>query len=175
VHRTGLVIVIPPAEARFAALRARYDPQARLGVPAHVTILFPFMAPESVDEDVHGRLAALFARFSPFGCVLDRVERFASTAYLAPLPAAPFVDLTNAVAAAFPDYPPYGGAHAAVVPHLTVADGDAQAADDAQRELRADLARHGPVTAHCNCVTLLENSSGRWQAMHEFALAARRH
>nr|WP_255429576.1 2'-5' RNA ligase family protein [Ramlibacter albus] len=169
MNQSGLVVVIPEADARFGELRRKFDPQARLGVPAHVTILFPFMPPELVDSDVQRRLKLLFRRFSPFRCVLAEVQRFAETAYLAPVLAAPFVELTKAVAHAFPDYPPYGGAHPSIVPHLTIAQGDVRAADDAELELRADLERHGPVSAHCGTVTLLENSSGRWRAMHEFA------
>jgi 2'-5' RNA ligase len=171
--RSGVVIVIPEAEARFGALRRRFDPQARLGLPAHVTILFPFMPPALVHAPVLRRLELLFQRCSPFHCVFARVERFPSTAWLAPSHAAPFVDLTNAVAREFPQYPPYGGVHATVVPHLTIADGDAGAADSAERELRADLERHGPVSGHCDSVQLLENASGRWRQMHEFPLAGR--
>lgn len=170
MHRTGLVIVIPDADARFGAMRRQFDPQAALGVPAHVTILFPFMAPGLVDAGVRRRLALAFRRFTPFRCVLDRVERFAATAYLAPVHAAPFVELTQAVAREFPDYPPYGGVHASILPHLTIADGDAAAADIAERALRADLERHGPLSADCGSVALLENSSGRWRPMHEFEL-----
>jgi 2'-5' RNA ligase len=170
MHQTGLVIVISEAEARFGHLRRKFDPQASLGVPAHITILFPFMAPELVDSSVRRRLGILFKRYSPFRCVLNRVERFSTTAYLAPAFAAPFVELTMAVARLFPEYPPYGGAHPSVIPHLTVADGDASAAETTERELRADIERNGPVAAHCGSVRLLENSSGRWKEMHEFAL-----
>ena len=168
---TGLVIVIPEAETRFGALRRKYDAQASQGVPAHVTVLFPFMAPDLVDDAVRRRLVRLFKRHSPFQCRFDRVGRFPATAYLVPMPAGPFVDLTNAVAAEFPDYPPYRGAHAGVIPHLTIADGDAAAADTGEQELRADLERDGPVSAHCGSVRLLENSSGTWRTMHDFALA----
>lgn len=170
MHQTGLVIVVPEAEARYGALRRRCDPQASLGVPAHITILFPFMAPELVDSGVRRRLSILFKRFSPFRCVLTRVERFPATAYLAPAFPEPFVQLTMTVAREFPEYPPYGGTHPSVIPHLTVADGDALLAATAERELRADIARNGPVATHCGSVRLLENSSGRWKEMHEFSL-----
>ena len=164
------MIVIPEAEARFGALRRQFDPQASLGVPAHITILFPFMAPELVDSSVRRRLGILFKRFSPFRCVLNRVERFPATAYLAPAFAGPFVELTTAVAREFPEYPPYGGSHPTVIPHLTIADGDPLAAETVERELRADIERNGAVASHCGSVRLLENSSGRWEQMHEFAL-----
>ena len=170
MHQTGLVIVVPEAEARFGALRRKFDPQASLGVPAHITILFPFMAPELIDSTVRRRLSILFKRFSPFRCVLTRVERFPATVYLAPAFAEPFTDLTTAVAREFPEYPPYGGAYSSVVPHLTVADGDTVAAESVERELRADIERNGPVATHCSSVKLLENSSGLWKEMHEFTL-----
>ncbi|HEY8356783.1 MAG TPA: 2'-5' RNA ligase family protein [Ramlibacter sp.] len=170
VHQTGLAIVMPEAESRFGALRQKFDPQAGVGVPAHITILFPFMPPELVDASVRRRLMILFKRFSPFRCVLAGVGRFPSTAYLAPVFPEPIVELTRAVSRAFPDYPPYGGAHESIVPHLTVANGDAAEADFVERELRADLQRNGPVATHCSRVKLLENSSGRWREAHEFAL-----
>jgi 2'-5' RNA ligase len=170
VTQTGLVIVIPEAEARVGAMRRKYDPQASLGVPAHVTILFPFVPPDLVDAEVRRRLRRLFRRCSPFACRLSVVARFPATAYIAPAVAAPFIELTEAVVAEFPQYPPYGGAHAGVIPHLTVADGDARAADDAELELRADFERNGPIISHCGSVRLLENSTGRWKTMDEFAL-----
>jgi 2'-5' RNA ligase len=170
MHQTGLVIVIPEAETRFGDMRRKFDPQAKLGVPAHITILFPFMPPEAIDSEVYGRLTLLFRRFSPFRCVLSQVQRFPSTAYLAPIPSGPFVELTRAIAREFPDYPPYGGEYSSVIPHLTVADGDALSADIAEQGLRADIERHGPVAVHCRSVRLLENSSGYWKEMHEFAL-----
>ena len=172
MHQSGLVIAIPQAESRFGAMRQRFDPQANLGVPAHITILFPFMPPGQIDGQVRRRLARAVARIAAFRCVLDRVDRFPSTAYLAPHDPAPFVDVTMAVVGEFPEYPPYGGAHAGIVPHLTVADGDAHAARIAEQELRAALENEGPVIARCVSVQLLENSSGYWRQMDEFSLAA---
>jgi 2'-5' RNA ligase len=168
--RSALIIAIAEADRRFGALRQRFDPQAALGVPAHFTVLFPFMPPESIDDDVRRRLKRLFKRQSPFVCQLARVERFPATAYLAPMAPAPFVELTRAVAAEFPDYPPYGGAHEGIVPHLTLAHGDAQAAEAAEQAARGELERNGPITAHCASVRLIEDSSGSWKTLDEFAL-----
>lgn len=170
MNQTALVIVVPEAEVRYGALRHKHDPQAALGVPAHITILFPFMAPDLVDSSVRRRLSILFKRFSPFRCVLNRVERFPATAYLAPAFGQPFAELTMAVERAFPEYPPYGGAHSSFTSHLTVADGDPVAADAVEHELRLDIERHGPLATYCRSVKLLENSSGRWKDMYEFPL-----
>ena len=51
------------------------------------------------------------------------MERFSSElVYLAPNPAEPFKQLTKVLAAAFPDWPPYGGAFDDVVPHLSIGE-----------------------------------------------------
>ena len=49
-RRSGLVVPMPELEAAVGALRAEWDPLARLGARAHVTVLFPFAAPAHVDD-----------------------------------------------------------------------------------------------------------------------------
>ena len=51
-----------------------------------------------------------------FAFQLTAVRRFPNVVWLEPEPAEPFQRLTRALAAAFPDYPPYGGAHEAWCP-----------------------------------------------------------
>lgn len=102
-------------------LRDRMDPSAAEGVPAHVTLLYPFMAPAHLDENVRRRVADILAAEPAFPIVLGSLSRFPDVVYLEPEPAEPFRRLTRALAAAFPEYPPYGGVHDRIVPHLTVA------------------------------------------------------
>lgn len=63
---SAVVLQVPEAEALVGALRERLDPSARLGVPAHVTLLHPFMAPERIEAGIAARLAALAAAALPF-------------------------------------------------------------------------------------------------------------
>ena len=51
------------------------------------------------------------------------MERWPDVVCLLPEPSQPFSRLIVALAAAFPQYPPYAGAHALadIVPHLTIA------------------------------------------------------
>ena len=95
------------------------------------------------------------ARAGHFDFLLARVERFPGVLYLAPQPAAPFVALTEALVRAFPQYPPFGGAHEHIVPHLTVAQGDEPTLQQADAELRAALQEQGPVRAQCRELCLL--------------------
>jgi 2'-5' RNA ligase len=108
-------------------LRERMDPSAADGVPAHITLIYPFMPPSSLKEDVRRRVEEIVAAEPAFPFVLGAVRRWPKVVYLEPDPDEPFRRLTRALAAAFPDYPPYEGVHADVVPHLTVA---ADAPDD---------------------------------------------
>jgi 2'-5' RNA ligase len=102
-------------------LRNRMDPSAAQGVPAHVTLIYPFMPPALLKDDVRRRVEQIIAAEDAFPFVLSSVQRWPNVVYLAPEPAEPFRRLTAALSQAFPDYPPYSGVHENVVPHLTVA------------------------------------------------------
>ena len=167
--QTALIVRVPEAEPSIGALRARFDPSAALGVPAHITVLHPFMAPRAIDATVRARIGAIAAATRRFDYRLDTIARFPETLYLAPDPAAPFIAMTQALAAAFPDWPPYGGRHAGVVPHLTVAQVDAPRLDAIESELRTAIGA-AAINAHCTEIVLIENGSGRWQPMHAFPL-----
>lgn len=171
MSQTGFIVRVPQAEARVAGLRERFDASAALGVPAHITLLFPFMAPEAIDGAVLQGIRDALAGACAFDFVLARAARFPATACLAPEPAAPFIDLTDRLARRFPAYPPFGGEFASVIPHLTVAHGDAALAELAHADLVQGLPAHGAIHGRCDAVVLLENASGRWREMPAFSLA----
>jgi hypothetical protein len=91
--------------------------------------------------------------------------------YLDPEPGDSYAALTDAVFRAFPDYPPFDGKFADVVPHVTVAHGDEPLLCEIEVELRIALPGSG-VRARCSELVLIENSSGRWEQMQVFALGA---
>lgn len=119
-----MIMPVPEAEP---ALEAWGLPPTGLGtapgMPAHVTLLYPFVPPPRLyDADVDAlRRIVVSACAFPFS--LRDVGRFHRVLYLAPDPAAPFVALTRAIARRWPEHPPYEGAYADVVPHLTVVHG----------------------------------------------------
>jgi hypothetical protein len=156
--RTALIVAIPEAEAAVGALRLAHDSSAAQGVPAHVTILFPFADGAHVDEPA---IAELVASFPAFDFELDRVERFENgLVWLHPEPSEPFADLTAAVWRRWPDHPPYEGAHDAVIPHVTVSE--------AAIEVDIPL----PIRASARAVTLIEEAAdGRWAVRRVFPLS----
>lgn len=170
---SAFIVHVGEAEQLVGRLRLKYDATAALGVPAHVTILFPFMPPERITPSVVRAAADAFAFVPSFEFTLNEVRRWPKTTYLAPEPGQPFIQLTRAVTEAFPEYRPYAGEHPEIVPHLTVAHGDVQAAETAEGELRAALQCNGPIHGICRAVELIENSLGAWRTMHVIALQGR--
>jgi 2'-5' RNA ligase len=171
VGTSAFIVKVPEAERCVQGLRLLYDETARLGVPAHITLLVPFMDASLISGDVVKRAADAIRSVPSFNFRLSGVGRFPNVAYLAPEPSAPFIALTHALVSAFPGYPPYGGQHSAIVPHLSVAIGHQAPADHASSALSAWLKENGPIDSACTSVALLENSTGYWKEMHGFGLA----
>ena len=149
---------VPEAERAVGAIRLARDSSAAHGVPAHITILVPFAPLDELDETA---ARELFRRFPAFAFTLDRVERFDDgPVWLHPEPSWRFADLTAAVCQRWPDYPPYGGIHDEVIPHLTVS------------ESQCDLEITLPIAARAHEVVLIEEqgTGGDWVARLRFEL-----
>lgn len=171
---SALVVLVPEADALVGAFRARHDPSAAAGMPAHVTLLYPFAPPEAIDAGMRDQLRGLFAPIASFAFALPAARRLGdSVLHLAPEPAEPFRQLTLAIWHRFPKAPPYGARHGDIVPHLTVAQiGDATTLDRVATEFDAAAAGRLPIAARARDVALMSNRSGRWQVDTLFALGA---
>jgi 2'-5' RNA ligase len=165
---SALVITVPEAEPLVSEWRAQYDWSAQRGVPAHITLLYPFAPTEKVDDELLRQLRELFESQAPIAFELPRVARFPEVAWLAPEPSEPFNALIELIAERFPDYPPYEGAHDVVIPHLTVAEGGTELQD----RVEAALSGHLPISAHARDVAFLfEDDEGLWREAHRFPLS----
>ena len=172
-----LLITVPAAGPAVAGHRSRLDSSAALGVPAHLTVLFPFLPPGEIGADARATLTRLFASVPAFRFTLDRTRWFPGepVLWLGPSDPAPFATLTDLVFASFPSCPPYGGRFAEVIPHLTVGEGvplaELTAAEEAVRP-------HLPIVAEAAEVTLMTGPppasappGGRWTTVATFPLA----
>ncbi|GAA4908037.1 2'-5' RNA ligase [Actinomycetospora succinea] len=170
---TAVLVLVPEAEPVVGALRDRLDPSAPQGVPAHVTVLFPFVPAQAVDAATVDRLRRAVAGVGRFDATFDAVRWFGEDyVWLAPSPAAPFAELTERVHRAFPDHPPYEGEHEPV-PHLTVGYRRHSSLEALQRAAD-DLAPRLPITAGIDRVHLLAGSfEGDWRVVAEAPLDRR--
>ena len=168
--QSASVVPVPEAEPWIKDLRERYDPIAAVGMPAHITVLFPFIPPDLLTDSDLARAAGIFRCFQSFEFRLEQVGRFPESLYLVPELDEPFISLTEAIVREFPEYPPYGGKFTEIVPHLTVANRSAELSTIAEAKLLAAMKDLGPIHAVCNVVELYENSSGYWRWAQSFPL-----
>ena len=109
-------------------LRQMSVPDAVDGVPAHVTLLYPFVGRDGLDALIRGKIESVAARHAPFDFTMTGPAQWPDTIYVAVEPIEPFVRLQADLAAAFPDYPIYGeGSDFEFTPHITVAGANGRA------------------------------------------------
>jgi 2'-5' RNA ligase len=137
------------------------------GVPAHITLVFPFATADEVDDALIAALRDVVGRFAAFTFALDGMSRFPAALYFTPDPGGRFVELIEALAERFPDCEPAVHAFDAVVPHLTVAEGDTAVMDAAEAELAPLL----PLSAVCESAVLLVEGPERWSVEAHLPLA----
>jgi len=168
----AVIVTVPAADPIIGAHRERYDAAARVGVPAHATIVYPFKPVEVLTAHDVRVLENLCATTPPVELTLSRTAGFgADVLYLAPQDPDPLVALTRLVAGVFPDYPPYRGAHPDVVPHVTIGHGEPDALRAAEHDVRRSLPIHQRVCA----VELwsgppLDSGRGPWRRVSTFPL-----
>lgn len=157
--RSAVIVTVPEAEPVVGGWRMQHTFDAPLGIPSHVTVLFPFVPSKRVVE-VEERVAELVAAAPEFDLLFARTARFTDVLYLDPEPAQPFLELTGAIAAEWPEHPPYEGAFETVIPHLTVAESE----DSALLERIADEVKPQlPIETRVREASLfVEDDAGHW-------------
>ncbi len=161
--RSAVIVAVEEAAAAVDEWRERTcTDKPSTGVPAHITLVFPFVPAAEIDDGVIASLGAVFDAAERFRFELREPRRFPSILYVAPDPALPFVRLTEALVVRFPEHLPYAGAVDAIVPHLTVAQGSGAVLDEAEAGVRPHL----PIRAEAREALLLEEvepSRRRWR------------
>lgn len=138
---------LPPGLER---LRRRSVGDAMDGLPAHLTMLYPFVEPARLGRAVRRRLASVAAATPPFDYKLVAAATWPGTIYVAVDPAERFVALQRSLGAAFPDFPIYGPNPGFMfVPHVTIAEGppiaDPVTLEDAAWRALPRLGRAGSI------------------------------
>ncbi|HEY5878008.1 MAG TPA: 2'-5' RNA ligase family protein [Nakamurella sp.] len=170
---TAVIVDVPAASPVVGSWRARFDSSAPLGVPPHVTILFPFLSLPAMTATDRADLAAIVGAEPGFTVTFAALGTFATVEgtpevlYLEPSPAEPFRRLTEALAARWPQCPPYEGAFDEVIPHLTVTE---TAPPEQVSAARRAIARVLPIRASIDTVTLIDFDGTRWRRHMQFPM-----
>ena len=130
---SALIIPLLGADEAVGSWRAALDPSAAAGVPAHVTIHFPWLPVSLVEESDLQSLQDMVCAVPRFPVTFRSSRWFGrEVLWLDPDPKEPFIALAAESAARWPGHPQYGGRFDAIVPHLTVGFGDPQVLDHAE-------------------------------------------
>ncbi len=142
---TTVIMIVAPHEVQAVAvpLLRRYAPDALTRVPAHLTVLYPYVAYDRLD-DTCARLEPICASIAPFEVTLAGYGEFPGVIYMALRNPRPIKRLFRTIYQHFPECPPYRGAFGEdLTPHLTV--GEFETSDE-QHAARAALPRYAPLT-----------------------------
>ena len=161
-NESALLIPIPEVEPIVGPLRLQHDAAARLGVPAHITLLYPFRPADVVTDEI-ATLREVCAAMPSFSFSFTEVRRFPATVYLHPDKFKTFAQMTETFVKLWPDCRPYGGAFTDIVPHLTVADKvDIHTLGEVESALRPQL----PIKCLAREVLLMTcDETGMWSTM----------
>ena len=159
---TAIVVPVEGADLLLAAAATAFGFDRPPGVPAHVTLLYPFVDAERlVVGHAHEAQRAL-SDVQPFDCSFSSIGRFDDppvAIYLEPKPVEQFSAMIEALIAAFPKFPPYGGAVEEVVPHLTIVE---TADRDSWAEVEAWVKPQLPVRTSVQAFSIYVQTDTGW-------------
>lgn len=166
------LIPVPAAEPLVGKWRKKYDASAQRGVPAHITLIYPFQSPDKLDGGVTDQLKSLFENANPFSFELTKIATFPAVIFLDPSPREPFIELIQKLVELYPDTPPCAGQYSTINPHLTLAVLPESA--DFQNILKTiaqDLTPQLPALAQATEVWLMvKDESHLWRLRSKFKL-----
>lgn len=167
---TGLVLAVPALQGFVERHRYPSDMTGSLGIPAHVTVLYPWVH-GPLEDGVLDRCAQVVSDVGPVRMTFRRVATFPQgVVYLVPEPEDRLRELTQLLVQAYPDCVPYGGEFPDPQPHLTVTTGPPEELGLLEAKALADLA---PTECTVSTLSVLEQQpDGRWRIARELPLTA---
>jgi hypothetical protein len=142
----------------------------REGIRSHVSVQYPFVAADALDDEVIAALSELFGRRPPVRVRFAECRRSGGFVYVRPDPIDELEELTSAVRRLWPEVAPAGGVDSEVGPHITMAMGASdQAAEVIEREVTAAL----PISAELR-VAFVAAFDGTWVVRGRFEFGTSR-
>lgn len=166
--QTGLAIPVPAADALLELVESRHPGTVREGVPAHMSLLYPFVGVAELDDRVTHALSELVAEHEPMPVEFRECYRRGGFVALRPDPIEGLTELTRKTRVRWPDVVPYESAYGEVEPHLTVAT---RASEETAAMIEREVADQLPISAELREVWLVV-FEGRWALRGRFEFGA---
>lgn len=166
--QSAVLVPVPEADSVVGRWRFEHDPVAPAGVPAHITLVVPWLPPGEITPADLAALDDELADVKAFDFELARVGWFEKRVlWVAPEPSEPFVEMTRRLAERFAT-PPWDDEFDEVVPHLTVA----HAAEGVELvPIAADVTTKLPFRCRAEEVWVMAGGGERWELRHRVRLA----
>lgn len=166
--QTALVIPVPAADALLGSVENRHPGTVRAGVPAHVSLLWPFVGAAELDERVTEGLSELVAGHGPMPVEFGECYRRGGFIALRPDPIEGLTELTRRTHDRWPALLPYEGRYGDVEPHLTIAT---RASEETAVTIEQEVSEQLPISAEL-CEVWLMAFEKRWTLRRRFALGS---
>jgi 2'-5' RNA ligase len=167
---SAIIVPVPEVEQLVSDIRKRYDPSALVGVPAHITINYPFKPYLNNPKEVSQDLIKIISSYSQFTFKLMEICTFTRTVYLSPQPVDPFLSIIKAITNQFPDSQPYEGEFPQPIPHLTLAQINEDELFKIKEEIINQIGSFLPIAARASELWLIDNSEEIWKRRNVFHL-----
>jgi 2'-5' RNA ligase len=161
-------VTLPPG---LEAIRLAHVTNAVDGVPAHVTLLFPFAEPRSIDAGVITMVRDVVAGHQAWTMALTGPAAFPDALYAAVEPPDAPIALQSDLAAAFPSLPIYRGSIDVYVPHVTIAE-LGRGSDTSDLEAASGWRDLPSISPAREVELIVCDPGGRWSVKHRFPLRA---
>jgi len=171
MSETAIAIAVPEADPLVDLLRREHTRDGGDGMPAHITLLYPFTETDTLVARRLGRVREVLAAFAACEIEFAETRRFAlkpeAVLWLAPSPSEQLVAMIDALATEFPEHPPFGGRFDSIVPHLTLAvTADSGVLD----RIESEVTRALPIRARIVQAALYEHAATGWRERSRFEL-----
>lgn len=164
IRKSAIVVVVSEVGDLILSWRETFEPK---GMPPHITLLSPWRPPPLTDKDSRD-MTNLLRDEHPFTVTFTGVRAFAvGVVYLALDDAPDLMRLMRKLFTTFPDFPPYGGVYAKVIPHVSVAQAEKpENLEGLKQEVAETIAPSLPLTVNIRHIALMEQDENEYWAVH---------
>lgn len=169
---SAVSIVLDDARPQLEPVRAEFHAgSVAMGIPLHLTLLYPFAPPDQVDEEA---LEEFFAKCDALTVTLVGLGEWPLVVYAVPEPCDELLAMMRPLWERFPDYPPYAGEIAEPLPHATLAElEEGESLAEVAAGIRARTESLFPIACAVRDVALLEEyEPDHWRERRRFPLRA---
>jgi 2'-5' RNA ligase len=166
--QSTLLIPVVEASESVNKWRVEYQDSAKRGMPAHITLFFPFLHPSEIGDSTITQLTHFFKKVNKFTYQLNKIENFPLVVYLAPTNGSKFTKISQNLATKYPQIKPYEGEYLAPIPHCTLARMSTEAkTEEIKGQIETSIKHEPPISCDAHEAWLMYKNELNYWGIHE--------